>query len=83
MTYNVYMDLSARFLYWMPVPEGKQARIVFHEENGDAYEVICLVVGESVQIGGESREVDYLNERYSPYVVGSIARSVIREWLTE
>lgn len=67
----------------MPVPEGKQARIVFHEENGDEYEVNCLVVGESVQIGGEKRELDYLNERYSPYVVGSIARSVIRRFTSE
>ncbi|MBX3096809.1 MAG: hypothetical protein KF812_08105 [Fimbriimonadaceae bacterium] len=75
------MDLSARFLYWMPVPEGRQARIAFHESNGDEYEVNCLVVGESLQIGGDRRELEYLNERYSPYVVSNVARSTILRWL--
>jgi len=78
--YSDVMELSARFLYWMRVPEGRSARIAFCEANGDEYVVDCFVVGESVHVSGDSQEVNYLKERYSPRTLDQVARPILRDY---
>lgn len=69
-------QLGARVLRLVDSPDGKQADIMLIEPNGDEHLVRCLCKRDgTMDIGGDGEVLAYLNQRYSPEVVGQTARS--------
>lgn len=62
------------FLRHVPSPDGPQADLLIFEPNGDAYEVRCLCRGDGTEIGGNGDELAFLNAKYGPATVCSVAR---------
>ena len=68
------VKLQGRLVGYVDSAVGKQADIILVEPNGDQHPVRCLVRQHGTQIDGDGEMIDYLNERYSPQAVCSVAK---------
>ena len=66
--------LRAQFVESVPSSEGRQADILFIEQNGETHPCRCLCRGLETEISGDPTVMDYLNERYTTQVVCMEAR---------
>ena len=66
--------LFGRFVNYLPTNEGVQANILLIEGNGDEYPVKCLARASGTDVNGDTVYLNYLNQRYGPETVATVAR---------
>lgn len=70
-------ELQARFIRFVPSPDGQQADVALVEPNGDEHEVRCLIKKDGTDIGGNHDALVYLNKRYGDQTVCLAAQSAV------